>query len=356
MSNIQLPAGKFVPPIQPNPDISRVVQRTAPQQPSASFSDTLQSRMNQISTTSQSVQQTHTPAIQAIPIPETMPSNLSTDPKFESGYINNWQQYKAMGGTSTPAPAAAPMRTASQPAMNAAMLNASANANSAVSPMQTQASPYQQMNQQPYSAASTQPTQAMNSALARGLGQAYHVPSEPIQEQPVHVPAPEVVLTPQEAAQLDAIIAGQPMQQTRTDTRRLQENSQFQQQQQLAQQSNDSKEKKGFFKSVGSFFKNIASGLTLGLYRPDNAPAPQGMARVAEPVKRIFWDAPKSLIIDAPVGAFQSVKGSFDGKESSQQQSVAVNPQAQRVIDAGEKAIASRRMSNYTNGSKLHSG
>lgn len=351
MSNIQLPAGKFVPPIQPNPDISRVVQRSTPQQPSASFSDTLQSRMNKISTTPQSAPQTASPSIQAIPIPETMPSNLSTGPDFESGYINNWQQYNASGGISTPAPSAAPMRTASQPAMNAAMMNAS----NAATPIQTQASPYQQINQQPYTASSAQPTQAMNSALARGLGQAYNVSSEPIQEQPIHVPAPEVVLTPEEAAQLDAIIAGQPIQQSRTDNRKLQANSQYQQQQQLTQQSNDSKEKKGFFKSVGSFFKNIASGLTLGFYRPDNAPAPQGLARVAEPVKRIFWDAPKSLIVDAPVGAFQSMKGSFNGDANSQQQNVAVNSQAQRVIDAGEKAIASRKMNNFTTGSKLHS-
>jgi hypothetical protein len=365
MTDIQLPAGKFVPPLQPNPDISRVVQNnltTAPAQPNVSFSDTLQSRMSKMSavqsapqTASQTPASTQTPGLQVIPIPETMPSNLTTGPQFESGFINNWQQYNATGShAATPQPAA-PIRTASQPAMNAAMMNA----NAAAAPVQSQALPYQNKYQSTQAAESAQPTQAMNSVLARGLGQAYNVSSEQIPEEPVYVPAPEVVLTPEEAAQLDAIIAGQPMQQTNAANKNSKLDSQSQQDQpqnNLTKQSNDSKENKGFFKSVGSFFKNIASGLTLGFYRPDNEPAMQGIARVAEPVKRIVWDAPKSLLVDAPVGAYHSMKGAFDGDgETDSQSSLAMNQQQRQLVDVGERVIASRRMDTYITGSKLRS-
>lgn len=368
MTDIQLPAGKFVPPIQPvqpNPDISRVVQRTVPYQQNVSFSDTLQSRMNKMSTT-QSVPQTSssTPPLQAIPIPETMPENLTTGPKFESGLINSWQQYNTMGSSQTAAINAEPARTAAQPGMNAAMMHAK----SATS-VQTQASPYQNMNQYQSVSQSTQassasqPANAEASALARGLGQAYNVspeplPQEAVSQEPIYVPAPEVELTAEEAAQLDALIAGQPMQQTNAANRNSKVNAKYQQNQQqnLAQQSNDSQEKKGFFKSIGSFFKNIASGLTLGVYRPDNEPAMQGMGRVVEPFKRVLWDAPKSLLLDAPMGAYHSITGSTDDRDDNgQTATVAMNQQAQQVIEAGEKTIARRRVHSYATGSKLRS-
>lgn len=342
MSEIQLPAGKFVPPIQPNPDITRVVQRTPSAPANGTFSNELQSRLQSVPQPS-----AQAPQIQAIPVPKTLPAHVATGQQFENTIINNWQQYQTMNVHQASPSTPMPISATAQPVMQSAMYNAQA----AADPVQAQPPVYQ-----PYNVAPTaQSTQAMNSVFARNDNQADSIASEPIAEQPVHVPAPEIVLSPQEAAQLDAIIAGQQTQQTNAASKITKFDPQNQQNN-AAQQSNDSEKKKGFFKSAGSFFKNIASGLTLGFYRPDNEPSPQGIARVAEPFKKILWDAPKSLLFDAPVGAYHSVKDSLGENDSSKQTTIAASQNAQQVIDAGEKIIASRRGKAHTGfGSKPQS-
>ncbi|MFB3787493.1 MAG: hypothetical protein ACE15F_14110 [bacterium] len=64
-------------------------------------------------------------------------------------------------------------------------------------------------------------------------------------------------------------------------------------------------ERKGFFQAIGSFFGDMASGLTLGIYRPKNEPAPQGVERIFYPVKKLIFDAPvKDLAVGIPAGIY----------------------------------------------------
>ncbi len=71
-----------------------------------------------------------------------------------------------------------------------------------------------------------------------------------------------------------------------------------------------------FLGAVGSFFGNIASAVTLGFYRPGGETEPTGFARVIDPLKKVVWDAPKSIIVDAPVGAYRDMTHSRDETNS----------------------------------------
>jgi len=66
---------------------------------------------------------------------------------------------------------------------------------------------------------------------------------------------------------------------------------------------------KGPTKSFLSFFENIFSAITLGFYQPDNQPAPKGVMRVIDPVKKLAWDAPKSILYDTPTSLVHSFTG-----------------------------------------------
>lgn len=76
-------------------------------------------------------------------------------------------------------------------------------------------------------------------------------------------------------------------------------------------------ESKGVGESFFGFFKNVASFLTLGFYRPDNEPAPSGMMRVAYPFKKLLWDAPKSLVYDTPASAIRGMSGSGESAKQT---------------------------------------
>jgi len=57
----------------------------------------------------------------------------------------------------------------------------------------------------------------------------------------------------------------------------------------------------GLFKTLGNFGKDIASGLTLGIYRPNGDEAPTGLSRVTYPFKKVFVDGVmKDLVIGVP--------------------------------------------------------
>lgn len=83
-------------------------------------------------------------------------------------------------------------------------------------------------------------------------------------------------------------------------------------------------ERKGFFSAAGSFFGNIASAATLGFYRPKGEPEPTGILRVVDPFKKIVWDTPKSLIVDAPVGIYHDVSRSSKSNQSLDQEEAAI--------------------------------
>ena len=82
--------------------------------------------------------------------------------------------------------------------------------------------------------------------------------------------------------------------------------------------------RKGFFQAAGSIFTNLASGLTFGIFRPKGEEAPQGLARVAYPFKKLVWDTPKSIIVDTPVGIYHSAGQAFNkGKDASSNSEIA---------------------------------
>ncbi len=77
---------------------------------------------------------------------------------------------------------------------------------------------------------------------------------------------------------------------------------------------------KGFFSAISSFFGDLASGLTLGFYRPPDEPAPEGIARVVDPFKKLVFDAPiKDLAIGVPVGIYHSTGSMIDGEDETQE-------------------------------------
>ncbi len=89
--------------------------------------------------------------------------------------------------------------------------------------------------------------------------------------------------------------------------------------QQVGEITTNAPAKKGFFSAMGSFFKNIASGVTLGIYRPDGEAAPQGIKRITYPIKKLVWDTPKSIVYDAPVGIYNDISQSGKKSESQEQ-------------------------------------
>jgi hypothetical protein len=77
--------------------------------------------------------------------------------------------------------------------------------------------------------------------------------------------------------------------------------------------------KKGVIGAVSSFFGDLASGLTLGLYRPKGEDAPVGLARVVYPFKKLVYDAPiKDLAIGVPVGIAHSAGSVFKKREKQE--------------------------------------
>lgn len=89
--------------------------------------------------------------------------------------------------------------------------------------------------------------------------------------------------------------------------------------------------------SFFSFFKNVGSALTLGFYRPDGEPAPEGTDRVMYPFKKLLIDAPKSLLLDTPVGIARSL-----GEESEMGGVTEEKPRFGSRRYAGSKTWLSR--------------
>jgi hypothetical protein len=69
------------------------------------------------------------------------------------------------------------------------------------------------------------------------------------------------------------------------------------------------KKKRGLFGALGSFFQNVASGVTFGIYRPAGEAAPTGLARAMYPLKKLVVDAPiKDLAIGVPSGIVNDLR------------------------------------------------
>jgi hypothetical protein len=133
---------------------------------------------------------------------------------------------------------------------------------------------------------------------------------------PAYIPTDKV--SQQIAAARQAAVTGQ---EALIQTQQLNQNTvnnQIASQQDVELLTDKPAKKKGFFSAMGSFFKNIASGVTLGLYRPDGEAAPQGIKRVTYPIKKLVWDTPKSIVYDAPVGIYNDISKS--GKKSEPQE------------------------------------
>ncbi len=90
--------------------------------------------------------------------------------------------------------------------------------------------------------------------------------------------------------------------------------------------------KKGFFHAFGHFFKDVASGLSLGFYRPDNEPEPSGFSRILYPFKKLVYDAPvKDLLVGVPTGIAHDAGSAFgNNDEPRENQSIAETPHRPR--------------------------
>ncbi|MEW6237512.1 MAG: hypothetical protein AB1656_19180 [Candidatus Omnitrophota bacterium] len=76
--------------------------------------------------------------------------------------------------------------------------------------------------------------------------------------------------------------------------------------------------KPGGFDAVFSFFKDVASGVTLGFYQPEGDKAPAGVGRILYPFKKLLIDAPiKDLAIGVPVGLARTAGSAFHKEKES---------------------------------------
>lgn len=96
--------------------------------------------------------------------------------------------------------------------------------------------------------------------------------------------------------------------------------------------------RKGFFGAIGSFFKDVASALTFGIYRPEGEKAPKGLGRVVYPFKKLIYDAPiKDLAMGVPMGIYHDIGSAVNqgekeerGQEPRQQRKTAITGTASR--------------------------
>ena len=103
-------------------------------------------------------------------------------------------------------------------------------------------------------------------------------------------------------------------------------------------------ERKGFFQAIGSFFGDVASGLTLGIYRPKNEPAPQGVERIFYPVKKLIFDAPvKDIAVGIPMGIYYDA-----GRALSKSEEPDSNPDASQAVLTPPSASRRRSTSNVS--------
>lgn len=165
-----------------------------------------------------------------------------------------------------------------------------------------------------------------------------YIPAEKITQRTVANPALEntPMLEPMPDKQ-------EPSSSTRVSRARTTEESS-----ELQSVSGKSHQNSGFFNAIGSFFGNIASAVTLGFYRPANDPEPTGFARVIDPFKKAVWDAPKSIIVDAPVGAYHDLNSGEKNATSPSNRSIAMNaetPSSRTIRNFGHSRTSLRR--NY---------
>jgi len=74
---------------------------------------------------------------------------------------------------------------------------------------------------------------------------------------------------------------------------------------QSPRQEDQNPERKGFFQNLGSIFGDLASGLTLGFFRPRNEPVSHGVERVLYPLRKLVFDVPfKDVAVGIPAGIY----------------------------------------------------
>jgi hypothetical protein len=220
-----------------------------------------------------------TPTTQAIPaesmdLINQMPSSIPQGKELEQALLQNIQDYNALK-------AKTPHATNSQPIM------------SSVEDIKT-----------------NQPLQgfgiagAYHTALSNGQNTANTQALQPSEQlTPVIYPTPTPMSQLTEAHQL----------QNRRDL------SEPSLQQNKYEETDAKPKKRGFFGAIKSFFKNVASGLTLGLYRPNNEPAPQGLSRITYPVKKLFYEAPiKDIAMGVPMGIYHDAGSALNKTRKTQ--------------------------------------
>ncbi len=101
-----------------------------------------------------------------------------------------------------------------------------------------------------------------------------------------------------------------------------------------SEEQNSSSVEKGPTESFFSFFKNVASAMTLGFYQPNGQEAPTGAMRVVDPFKKLFWNAPKSILYDTPSSLARSIGESKGEKSKSYESSSTKRVAAAEVAES----------------------
>ena len=232
----------------------------------------------------------------------TMPKDIPQGSEFEKQILNNYQEYlalkqKEVSQNASNSAAARDLSKTMRPPADAGLKPR----NAALTPVSSE----ENLETEPASPT----TAAFNSVFS---GNAEETPSvkrvkvRPLQEEasetnPVSTPAVTVPVYSKPAAKVPTLAPKQAIQEKA-------DNSETDVQKTPAEKP----KKKGFFNAVGSFFGDLASGLSLGFYRPNGDAEPTGAARVFYPMKKLLWDAPiKDLAVGVPEGLAYSAVSPF---------------------------------------------
>lgn len=173
-----------------------------------------------------------------------------------------------------------------------------------------------------------------------------YIPTQKIAMQADNAKTQSVGSTPAEESQTKSK-AAQKQQTRKTSQENVKTKESEKSEESQSNKTVDSSDKKGFPQAIGNFFGSIASAVTLGFYRPTGDPTPTGFARVIDPIKKVVWDAPKSIVVDAPTGIYNDITR-YNETKQSESQTIAMTPQgkAPRTIrDFGSNRTSVRK--NY---------
>ncbi len=266
-------------------------------------------------------------------IPPVVPKDEVTDQLI----LSNMQEYANQKAASKSTPLATTQAATSEPPLQQVPVgNSPVNNSNSMSAEDTtilnailakNAINPSSVNTQPASSTVTPPVSVETSpALPEIVTQEAPVQSSSLSGFPAYIPVAKITQRSTATPVLENTPVLEPMiEKQETSLAKLASREENAEESSEPQSAESSHPNNGFFNAIGSFFGNIASAVTLGFYRPANDPEPTGFARVIDPFKKIVWDAPKSIIVDAPVGAYHDLNSGEEKATSNNTRTIAMN-------------------------------